>query len=56
MTNLEKRRSRVERLTRQALIDRQPHKYMQGRFILDEINRRMNAMQRNFVEHLNAIR
>lgn len=56
MTNLEKRRSKVERLTRQALQDKQVHKYIQGRFILDEINKRISIMQRNFIDHLNAIR
>jgi hypothetical protein len=43
MTILEKRRSKVERLTQQALKDRMPHKYMQGRFILNEIEKRQLA-------------
>lgn len=39
-TILEKRRAKVERLTKQALADSNPMKYIQGRFILSEIDRR----------------
>jgi len=48
MSDLSKRRMKVEALTRQALIDRQPHKYMQGRFILEMIDQREreNLLQR----------
>ena len=41
MNYLSKRRERVERLCRLALADRKPHKYIQGRFILAEIDRRV---------------
>jgi len=41
MSILEKRKERVQRLTNQALQDRLPHKYIQGRFILSEIDKRM---------------
>lgn len=39
--DLTKRKQRVERLCRLALADRNPMKYMQARFILAEIDRRV---------------
>ena len=44
-TILEKRRAKVERLTSQALKDAQPHKYIQGRFLLAEIDRRVHQAE-----------
>jgi hypothetical protein len=41
--NYQPRRERVQKLISQALQDRQPHKYIQGRFILSEIEKREQA-------------
>lgn len=53
---LNKRKEKVQRLTQQALIDRQPHKYIQGRFILAEIEKREATQKNQFVNYLNSIR
>ena len=55
-TILEKRRARVERLTAQALKDSQPHKYIQGRFILAEIDRRTHQLENYRTLFINQIR
>jgi hypothetical protein len=55
-TILEKRRERVERLTAQALKDAQPHKYIQGRFILSEIDRRQQANENYRTIFINQLR
>lgn len=54
--NLSKRKQKVERLTNQALQDRQPHKYIQGRFILAEIEKRESWQKNQYVNYLNSIR
>ena len=54
--NLTKRKQKVERLTNQALQDRQPHKYIQGRFLLAEIERREAWQKNQYVNYLNSIR
>lgn len=55
-TILEKRRAKVERLTAQALKDAQPHKYIQGRFILSEIDRRQTQNENYRALFINQIR
>lgn len=55
-TILERRRARVERLTAQALRDAQPHKYIQGRFILSEIDRRQHQLENYRTLFINQIR
>ncbi len=40
---LENRRTKVLRLMSLAVIDKNPHKYIQGSFILHEINDRINT-------------
>lgn len=44
--NYQPRRQRVERLMNQALADRQPHKYVQARSILRDIDERVNRAER----------
>lgn len=44
--NYQPRKQRVERLMNQALADRQPHKYIQARFILKDIEERINKAER----------
>lgn len=56
MSYLQKRQEKVERLTLQALKDKQPHKYIQGRFILDEIHKRMNEMGNYRTTFLTSLR
>ena len=56
MTLLEKRRQRVERLARLCLADRNPQKYMQARFILAEIDRRINVATNYRTLFINQIR
>lgn len=55
-TILEKRRAKVERLTAQALKDAQPHKYIQGRFLLSEIDRRQTQHENYRTLFINQIR
>jgi len=40
-TNLENRRERVTVLTNQAIQDKQTHKYFQGLYLLQEIDKRI---------------
>ena len=54
--NLTKRKQKVERLTNQALQDRQPHKYIQGRFILAEIEKRESTQKNIYINYLNSLR
>lgn len=55
-TILEKRRAKVERLTKQALEMKQPHKYIQGRFLLSEIDRRQTQHENYRALFINQIR
>lgn len=55
-TILEKRRARVERLTAQALKDAQVHKYLQGRFLLSEIDRRVQQAENYRTLFINQLR
>ena len=41
-SRLENRRTKVLKLMSLAVMDRQPHKYIQGSFILGEIEARIN--------------
>lgn len=56
MTHLIKRRTKVERLTNQALKDAQPHKYIQGMFLIKEINHRLNNTELQRINYLNSLR
>jgi len=56
MSILEKRRAKVERLTALAIQDRLPHKYVQGRFIMDEIDRRIAKAKNNYIHYLKQLR
>lgn len=49
-TNLESRRERVTQLTNQAIEDKQAHKYFQGLYLLQEIDKRITEQfnQRTF--------
>jgi hypothetical protein len=49
-TNLENRREKVTQLTNQAIEDKQAHKYFQGLYLLQEIDKRITEQfnQRTF--------
>jgi len=54
--NYSKARTKVERLRRQAIECRQPHKYMQASHILKEIDRRTNGNELFRNEFINKLR
>jgi len=56
MSDLTKRRTKVERLMRLAMADRNDVSVAKARFILNEIDKRMGEMRNQRINYINKIR